>query len=127
LAAIKRFEDLEALQGCRSLTKSIYMITEPIVADKKYSLADQMRRAAVSAMSNIAEGFARYNAKEVIHFLNIAQSSLSELKSQAYLVFDLKLPSDSDFESLAVEIDLCKKSYSWTNKVFKQSKKSWCK
>ena len=55
MAVIKRFEDLEAWQGCRSLTKRIYMMTEPLLTDKKYSLADQMRRAAVSAMSNIAE------------------------------------------------------------------------
>ncbi len=108
LAIVKRFEDLKAWQGCRFLTKRIYMITEPLMTDRKYSLADQMRRAAVSAMSNIAEGFARYNVKEFIHFLNMAQSSLSELKSQAYIVLDLKILTDADFESLSDEIDLCR-------------------
>jgi hypothetical protein len=67
VAAIERFEDIAAWQGARSLVKAVYHATEQGAFARDYALRDQMRRAAVSIMSNIAEGFERNSDKEFRH------------------------------------------------------------
>ncbi len=80
------FEDLEVWQRARALVREVYQQTEPF-ADR--SLKSQMRRAAVSIASNIAEGAERNANPEFMHFIGIAKGSAAELRTQAYLAIDL--------------------------------------
>lgn len=87
---IKTFEDIVAWQKARELVKVIYQITNELEEFRKdFGLKDQIRRAAVSSMSNIAEGFARTSDKEFANFLNIARGSVAEVQSQLYVALDL--------------------------------------
>jgi four helix bundle protein len=86
---VQRFEDLIAWQKARALTASIYEVTRtgPFAAD--YGLARQIQRAAVSIMSNVAEGFERGRRAEFAQFLSIAKSSCGEVRSQLYVALDV--------------------------------------
>ena len=88
MGKISRFEDLICWQKALELVKTIYPITKTEPLSKDYGLKDQLRRAPVSSMTNIAEGYARYHRKEFIRFLDIAQSSAAEVKSLLYIVLD---------------------------------------
>ncbi len=85
---IKYFEDLEIWKEARLLTRHVYQITQDGVFSRDFGLRDQIRRAAVSVMSNIAEGFERGGNKEFIQFLYIARGSCGEVRSQLYVAFD---------------------------------------
>jgi len=85
---IKNFEDLEIWQLVRYLTQEIYTITKTAQFSKDYGLRDQMQRAAVSIMSNIAEGFERGGNQEFVQFLYIAKGSSGEVRSQLYAALD---------------------------------------
>jgi four helix bundle protein len=85
---VSRFEDLIAWQKARTLTKAIYQLTNTKEFSRDLSLKDQMRRSAVSAMSNIAEGFERGSRAEFHKFLVIAKGSCAELRSQLYVALD---------------------------------------
>ena len=87
--AISRFEDLDVWQAAHRLTLSVYRLTEAFPKAELYGLAHQMRRAAVSVPSNIAEGFGRTGKREKFQFYNIAQGSLSELRYHFILAKDL--------------------------------------
>ena len=78
---IEKFEDFIAWQKARSLTREIYKITNLPAFSRDFGLKDQIRRAAVSIMSNIAEGFERGRASEFHQFLSIAKGSCAELRS----------------------------------------------
>ncbi|HEY3168508.1 MAG TPA: four helix bundle protein, partial [Candidatus Binatia bacterium] len=73
--AVKQFEDLEVWQEARRLTQTIYRVTRAEKFSKDFSLRDQIQRAAVSVMSNIAEGFERGGNQEFIQFLYVAKAS----------------------------------------------------
>ena len=75
MAAIERFEDIEAWQQARQLTKEAYKMTSAGDCARDFGLRDQLRRSAVSIMSNIAEGFERGGNKEFIQFLSLAKGS----------------------------------------------------
>ncbi len=85
---INTFEDIEAWQKARQLSKMVYKYTKQDGFKKDYGLCDQIRRAAVSVMSNIAEGFDRGGNKEFIQFLFIAKASTAEIESQLYVALD---------------------------------------
>ena len=85
------FEDLIAWQKARVLTKQIYALTLEGALAKDFGLKDQMRRASVSIMANIAEGFERHRLGEFHQFLSIAKSSLAELRSHLYVAQDAGL------------------------------------
>lgn len=89
MARIERFEDIEAWQDARNLVKQIYQISSDAPFARDFGLRDQIRRAAVSTMSNIAEGFERGGNKEFIHFLYMAKASVGEVRSQLYTAVDL--------------------------------------
>lgn len=97
---IEKFEDLVAWQKARELTSEIYRITNQGEFAKDYGLRDQIRRASVSVMSNIAEGFERYNPKEFHHFLSIAKSSCGEVRSQLYVALDANYLPTTKFAEL---------------------------
>jgi len=82
------FEDLEVWKSARVLTNKIYEITRDNVFSKDYGLRDQIRRASVSIMSNIAEGYERGGNQELIQFLSIAKGSCGEVRCQLYIAGD---------------------------------------
>lgn len=80
MATFKSFEDIEAWQRSRELTKSIYKVTSQGMFGRDFGLRDQIRKASVSIMSNIAEGYERSGTKEFIQFLAIAKGSAGEFE-----------------------------------------------
>jgi len=85
---IKNFEDLEIWQDARALTRAIYQLTRDPKFSKDFGLRDQIQRATVSIMSNIAEGFERGGNQELIQFLYVAKGSCGEVRSQFYVAMD---------------------------------------
>lgn len=85
---VTRFEELEAWQCARSLVNSIYSLTRDDTLARDFGLIDQIRRAAVSIMSNIAEGFERMHLPEKSQFYNVARSSAGEVRSLLYVIED---------------------------------------
>ena len=100
MAAIKRFEDIKAWQKARDMAKRIYDMTCQGDFAKDYSLRDQIRRATISIMSNIAEGYARQTDKEFIQFLHIALGSVAEVQSQLYIAQGLGYISNGQFNEI---------------------------
>lgn len=94
----KRFEELEVWQLARILVSDIYKMTLSGKFSKDFALRDQMRRCAVSVMSNIAEGFERHTNKEFVNFLFIAKGSCGEFRSQLYVALDCGYINNEDFE-----------------------------
>lgn len=94
------FETLDVWKKSRSLVAEIYKIQETFPQFERYALCDQMRRAAVSVPSNIAEGSGRVSVKEKIHFLEIAYGSLMETFSQLSVAIELKYVSKDIVDNL---------------------------
>jgi four helix bundle protein len=97
MAGITRFEEIEAWKTARALANLIYKLTDEVKFAKDYGLKDQIRRAAVSVMSNIAEGFESRTDAQFIHFLGHAKASAGEVRSQLYIAHDLKYISHKQF------------------------------
>ena len=106
---ITRFEDLNCWKLSRTLVKDIYSVSNIGSFRKDFGLRDQIQRASVSIMTNIAEGFARYNTKDSIRFLNFSQSSASELRSLLYVAEDLNYITKEEAKDLRNEAIECKK------------------
>ncbi|MCC5637944.1 four helix bundle protein [Nostoc sp. CHAB 5844] len=100
MSKVERFENLIAWQKARVLTKAIYQITQQGAFSKDYGLSGQMQRAAVSIMSNIAEGFERNRPKEFHQFLSMAKASCAELRSQLYVALDVQYIQSSEFNQI---------------------------
>ena len=98
--AIERFEDLIAWQKARALTAKIYSATRSGSFAKDFGLIDQIRRAAVSIGSNIAEGFERGNNKEFLVFLGVAKGSAGEVRSQLHTAYDVSHLSEEQYHLL---------------------------
>ncbi len=97
---IERFEDFIAWQKARKLTAAIYKVTDQGKFSRDYGLRDQIRRAAVSIMSNIAEGFERGRASEFHQFISIAKASCAEVRSQLYVAMDAGYLDQESFDVL---------------------------
>ena len=97
---IDRFEDIQAWQKARELNKEIYRATEARSFYKDFSLRDQVRRASVSIMANIAEGFGRRSKKEFSNFLNMAHGSSAEVQCHLYVALDLQYITEGEFATL---------------------------
>ena len=89
MAKIERFEDIEAWQDARLMVKVIYEVTDGGRFARDFGLRDQIRRAAISTMSNIADGFERGSDRDFIRFLYMAKASAGEVRSQLYVALDL--------------------------------------
>jgi len=100
MATIKRFEDLKSWQKSRELVNNIYEFTNEGTFADDDDLKRQVRRAAVSIMSNIAEGFERSGNREFIQFLSIAKGSAGEVRAQLYIAKDRKYIDSATFENL---------------------------
>ena len=86
---IKRFEELECWKSARALVILIYKTTSSAKMNKDWDMIRQIRRASVSVMNNIAEGFGRYHRNDFKRFHDISQSSAVEIKSMIYILQDL--------------------------------------
>jgi four helix bundle protein len=100
MAKVERFEDLIAWQKARGLTRSIYEVTRNGDFARDYGLSGQIQRAAVSIMSNIAEGFERGGRGEFHHFLSTAKSSCAEVRSHLYVALDAGYLDKASFDLL---------------------------
>ena len=100
MARIEKFEDIEAWQRARQLAKAVYAVTSEGKFARDFGLRDQIQRAAVSVMSNIAEGFERGGDVEFRRFLAIAKGSAGEVKAQLYVALDAGLIAQTAFDSL---------------------------
>ncbi len=97
---INSFEDLKVWKDCRILVKSIYQCTASGKFNKDFGLKEQIQRASVSIMNNIAEGFERNNNKEYIKFLGYSKGSAAEVRSMLYVATDLDYISKENFNAL---------------------------
>ncbi len=107
MSTFRHFEDIIAWQKARTLVKAIYGLTKKEAFSRDFELKSQIRRAAVSVMSNIAEGHERSGRKEFIQYLSIAKGSAGEVTSLLYAALDQGYISDEEFNptsSLAREI-----------------------
>lgn len=97
---IDRFEDLIAWQKARDLTRRVYSLTAKEEFARDFGLRDQIRRAAVSVMSNIAEGFERGSTIEYHRFVAIAKGSCAEVRSQLYVGLDAGYIDEAEFSAV---------------------------
>ena len=100
MAKIKNFEDIASWRKGRQLTKNIYDVTSTGNFARDFGLKDQIRRAAVSVLSNIAEGFERGGDREFLQFLAVAKGSCGELRAQLYVALDQEYISQKEFDAL---------------------------
>ncbi len=101
MAGIGRFEDIVAWQKARALTKEIYLVTASGGFAKDFGLRDQIRRASVSVMANIAEGFERAGRAEFHQFLVVAKASCAEVRSHLYVALDAGYITEDLFRGLS--------------------------
>ncbi|MGA3286532.1 MAG: four helix bundle protein [Bacteroidota bacterium] len=99
---IERFEDIESWKKSRELTSRIYGLTAKGGLAKDFGLRDQIQRASVSIMANIAEGFDSGSKKSFILFLNYAYRSTSEVQSLLYVVVDCRYVTQKEFDELFI-------------------------
>jgi four helix bundle protein len=98
MSTFQRFEEIEAWQMARELTREIYSISNQGSFAKDFGLRDQIRRASVSVMSNIAEGFERGGKGEFVQFLSMAKGSAGEVRSHLYVALDQGYISRETFD-----------------------------
>ncbi len=98
---MKTFKDIIAWQKGYKLTLNIYKLTTHFPRHEEFGLKSQIRRAAVSIISNIAEGFKRLSLKDRNHFYKIAECSLEEIKCQTMLAFDLNYLNKGNYDKLS--------------------------
>jgi four helix bundle protein len=101
MGTFQSFEEIEVWQKARQLTRRVYQVSGKGPFARDFGLRDQMRRACVSIMSNIAEGYERGGTKEFLQFLSIAKGSAGEVRSQLYIAFDQDYLTKSVFEELS--------------------------
>lgn len=112
VAKIKRFEELDVWQVARSVVNAVYSVSSDRAFSRDYVLRDQIRRAAISIPSNIAEGFSRHSNKEFIRFLFIAKASAAEVQSQLYTALDQEYISQEEFDGIYGQVDIAARQIS---------------
>lgn len=100
MATIYRFEDLDAWKIARELTRDVYRVTSTDRFSRDFGLKDQIRKASVSVMSNIAKGFERDGNREFCNFLSIGKGSAGEVRSQLYVALDQDYISRVEFDHI---------------------------
>lgn len=107
MTSVERFEDLDVWQRSRKLANFVYDLTDGEFFKRDFVLRDQIRRAAVSVMSNIAEGFESKTQGMFIEYLGRAKASAGELRAQLYLALDRKYIDDSEFKVASSDAQIC--------------------
>lgn len=107
MATFKSFEEIESWQKARELTREVYTVSNQGAFAKDFGLRDQIRRASVSILSNIAEGFESDGNREFLQFLAVAKGSSGEVRAQLYVALDQDYIDKNIFESLsAISIEI---------------------
>ncbi|MBW6516739.1 MAG: four helix bundle protein [Candidatus Cloacimonetes bacterium] len=99
------FEKLRVWQDSRAFVTRIYLLTKEFPKEESYGMIDQLRRAAISISSNIAEGSSRISSKDQSHFYQIAYSSLMEVLNQIIICLDLNYITEDDYNSFRSDIE----------------------
>lgn len=107
MAGIARFEEMEAWKTARQLTNLIYELGKEAGFNRDFGLRDQIRRAGVSAMSNIAEGFESRTDVQFINFLGMARASAGEVRAQLYVALDQNYIADGQFKESCALAESC--------------------
>jgi len=107
MSGITRFEDIQAWQTARELTNLVYTLTNRAGFNRDFGLRDQIRRAVVSVMSNIAEGFESRTDVQFINFLGMARASAGEVRAQLYIAHDQGYLKDEEFNETYVLAEKC--------------------
>ncbi len=121
MAQIERFEDIESWKLAREITKLVYQISSEVGFSRDFALVNQIRRAAISILSNIAEGFERNGDKEFIQFLTIAKGSCGEVRAQLYVALDQKYIDEALFTIIEGKLVETSRMLSGFIKYLKQS------
>lgn len=102
---VRSYEDLIVWQKAVAFAEEVYRLQRSLPKEERFGIGDQIRRAAVSVPSNIAEGFGRESSKDFMHFLTVARGSLYETRTQLRIAYDLGLIDDvSEVDAQAVEV-----------------------
>ena len=109
MTTAKRFEELEVWQKAKELTNLIYQVSLSGAFSRDFGLRDQMRRASVSIMSNIAEGFESQTQAIFIQYLGRAKGSAGDLRAQLYIAFEQKYLTQDEFHSVLSLAEICSK------------------
>ena len=99
------YQTLNVYKDAKALVVAVYTLLKQYPSEERYALCDQIRRAAISITSNIAEGMSRYSDKEKAHFLEIAYASMMEVESQLDISVDLEFISKDQFVAIAESIN----------------------
>ena len=121
MSQYRTYKELDVWIKSRSLVKEIYIVTSSLPKDEIYGLVSQMRRAAVSVTSNIAEGYGRQYRKETIQFLHISRGSLYEMETQLYICTDLNYLSEEKVNTIILLIEETRKLLNGLIKYFENS------
>lgn len=105
MGVAQRFEDLIAWQKVRLLTRAVYRVTRTGAFAKDYGLKNQIQRASVSVIANVAEGFERQSLGEFHQFLTITRASCAEVHSHLYVAFDADYLDEDTFKQLLASAD----------------------
>ena len=112
MVTVDRFEELKVWQAARDVANAVYKSSSNGAFARDYALRDQIRRAAVSIPSNIAEGFSRHSNKEFIQFLFISKGSAAEVQSQLYTALDQDYISQGEFDKIYGQTEVVAKQIS---------------
>lgn len=105
MAKIEKFEDIEAWKSAREVAKLVYAVSLGDKFCRDYALCNQIRRAAVSIVSNIAEGFERGGNKEFVQFLAVAKGSCGEVRAQLYVALDQGYLDEAKFKEIVLKVN----------------------
>ena len=109
MGKIDSYQDLDVWKQSKDLVRNIYELTKIFPKDEQFGLTNQLRRAAVSIPSNIAEGCGRNHFKDSIQFFFVSRGSLYEIETQIIIAFDLGYISNSDQNNIINNIKSCKR------------------
>lgn len=112
------FRELEAYKEGKKLVKEVYSLLKKLPKEEQYAMCDQLRRAAISIISNIAEGSGRASVKEKIHFLEISYGSLMEVLSQMDIACDLEYITKEEFKNIENMVENVSKPLSGLKNYF---------
>ena len=112
MTAITRFEGIDAWKSARELTNLVYAMSNQSGFSRDFGLRDQIRRASVSVMSNIAEGFESRTDVQFLNFLGMAKASAGEVRAQLYVALDQNYISDEQFNDIFAVAEKCSRQIS---------------
>jgi four helix bundle protein len=103
------YDDLDVWKECRKLVSEVYVITKEFPKEEIYGLTNQLRRASISIISNIAEGTGRNTTKDSLQFFYISRGSLFESEAQLIVASDLNYISEEQLNKILLQLTTCKK------------------